>query len=86
MFNLFTDDLADGTDCILNKCADDTKLEGAVSTLESRAAIQRDFDRLEKWPDRNFMKFNKGKYKVLHLGWNHATMQAEGQLSQKQLF
>ncbi|PKU31893.1 rna-directed dna polymerase from mobile element jockey-like [Limosa lapponica baueri] len=39
---------------------------GAVHTLESRAAVQRDFDRMENRAVRNFMKFNKG----MHLGWN----------------
>ena len=69
-FNFFIDDVAGGMDCIPSKCAYDTKLGGAVNTLQGRAAIQRDFDKLEKWADRNVTKFNKGKYKVLHVGWD----------------
>ena len=33
-------------------------------------AYQKAFNRLEKWANRNFMKFNKGKCKFLNLGRN----------------
>lgn len=33
-----------------------------------RAAIQKDLDRLKKWPDGNFMHFNKDVQKVQQLG------------------
>ena len=43
---------------------------GAGSTLEGRAAFQRDLDRLEKRIDMNIVKVSKSKCEVLPLGHN----------------
>ncbi|GAB0178071.1 triadin [Grus japonensis] len=54
LFNIFVGNMDSGIECTLSKFAD--------NTLEGRDAIQRDFDRLERWAHENCMKFNNPKH------------------------
>jgi len=55
----------------ISKFADNAKLGRVVDTPEGCAAIQWDQNRLESWAERNLMRFNHGKCRVLHLGRNN---------------
>jgi len=59
------------TECTLSKFTDDLKLGGVINTPEGCAAIQQELDSLESLAERNLMRFNKGKCRVLHLDRNN---------------
>lgn len=70
-FNIFVGDVDSGIECTLSKFAHITTLCCAVIMLEGKDAIQRDFDRFERWACTNRKTFNKARCKVLHLGWGN---------------
>lgn len=49
LFTIFISNMGSGVECTLSKSADNTKLCGAVDTLEVRDAIRWDLDRSERW-------------------------------------
>lgn len=71
LLKVFSNNPDDGTERILSKLVDNTKLEEAVDILKGRTATQRDLDKLKKWVARNITKFSKSK--VLHVGGNKIT-------------
>ncbi|GAB0180571.1 mitochondrial enolase superfamily member 1 [Grus japonensis] len=73
--NIFINNLDSVAECSLSKFSGDTKLGGVADRPEGCAAMQRDLDRLEKWADRNLVKFNNEKCKVLSLLRNNPSHQ-----------
>ena len=67
LFNMFIGDIDSGVECTHSKFADDSKLWGAVNPPEGHDVIKRKLDRLEQWAQVNLRRFNKSKYKILHL-------------------
>lgn len=55
---------------ILSKFAG-TKLGGVAVIPEGLNTIQRDHNRMEKWSDRNLLKFYECKCEVLHMERNN---------------
>lgn len=56
-FNIFINNSDDGVECTLSKFTDSAELGGVVESPEGPDAIQRDLDRLERWTDKNLVKF-----------------------------
>lgn len=59
----------------LSKFSEDMKLERVADKWGGFAAIQWDLDRPEEWAERNVVKFNKQRCKILYPGKNNFTHQ-----------
>lgn len=75
MFNIFISDLDEGIQCTISKFDDETKLGGVADTPEGCAAVQQELDRMESWAEKNLMRFNKSRCRVLHLERNNCMHQ-----------
>jgi len=68
LFTIFINDFEDNVTNKILKFADDSKLWGAVETVQDRTGIQKDLDTLGEWSVINQMPFNVSKCKVMHIG------------------
>ena len=68
LFNVFINNFDELLEGFLSKFMDDSKLGGALDSIEGGEALQRDLDKLESCAITNNIKFNKSKHQILHLG------------------
>jgi len=68
LFNIFINDIDDGTACTFSSFAEGTKLSNVVGTAEGKDVIQRELDKFKRWALVNLIRFNKAKCKVMLLG------------------
>ncbi|KAK4826121.1 LOW QUALITY PROTEIN: hypothetical protein QYF61_005273 [Mycteria americana] len=66
LFNIFINHLDEGIECTPSNLQTTPSCVGVLICLR---ALQRDLDRLDQWPEANFMRFNKAKCWVLHSGY-----------------
>lgn len=66
-FTIFISEVSNGKKSVLSKCAGDAKLKGAKTTLENRIRAPNDFNKLEKWSDKNRPQCARAVGKFLHV-------------------
>ncbi|PKU49660.1 rna-directed dna polymerase from mobile element jockey-like [Limosa lapponica baueri] len=75
LFNIFISDIGSRIKCTFSKFVDNTNLSGAVDMPQGQGAIWKDLEKLKKWAHVNILRFNKAKYKVLHLSQSNSQYQ-----------
>lgn len=56
LFNVFVGDMDNRTESTLSMFADDTKICGTIDTLGGKDALQKNFDKFQRWACANLMK------------------------------
>lgn len=64
LFNIFINDSDNGIECTLSNSADGVNMSGVVDVSETQNVIHRDQNKVEKWAQVNFVRFNNAKCKV----------------------
>eukprot|EP00061_Rhincodon_typus_P005455 g24986.t1 len=67
---VFCTEADEGTEGILAKFADNTKIGRGTGSIEATEKLQKDLDRLGDWAKKWQMELNMGKCKVMHIGKN----------------
>ena len=71
LFLLFINHLPDTVKGLVKIFADDTKLYSAVNNNFVIESLQNDLDNPAEWSEKWKLKFNAGKCKSLHIGFNN---------------
>lgn len=78
-FRFFISEVSKSKKSVLRKWAGDAKLKGTESTSENRVRVQNDFNKLEKWSEKNrpqctravgkFLRVSKKNINIANVKW-----------------
>ncbi len=68
LFIIYSNDVDLGTNNLISKFADDTKIDNLVLSDEDRQSLQEDLHKVSVWSDRWEMPFNVDKCLILQAG------------------
>ncbi|XP_059510326.1 adenylate kinase 2, mitochondrial isoform X1 [Stegostoma tigrinum] len=68
LFVVFINDLDEEVEGRVSMFADDTKVGGAIDSIEGYCTLQRDIDSMQRWAEKWQMEFNLDKCEVMHFG------------------
>eukprot|EP00061_Rhincodon_typus_P003220 g19567.t1 len=74
LFTLYINDLDEGTEGILTRFLDNTRIDREAGSIVEAGWLQKDLDMLGEWAKKWQMVYNVGKCEVMHFGKKNSSV------------